>query len=572
MKYIIPLLVVGLAILFSCNSTQKKLFSTDNLKTEQFTIDTDKDTLLQTPGGALLNIPKGSLNAENGNSVTLEIKEAYTTADIIKGGLTTTSNGEPLSSGGMIYVNAKEKNVKITKAFQVALPSNNLNSEMQLYKGEVNTNGKINWVNLVALPKNKQLIAIDSGRLLFERLCTSCHAIESKVVGPPLAHFLKRFPLTEDRDENYWGYRAHPYIGLLARISSETKDSSWINDADIMRRSKTDSSKKISAKKMHKLDWLRWYECNMHSYSPTDGPFFNLTSKELENIYKYIQNESDRLSIPYSGGPVDGEGGCYDSCLNYTERIRLLNKLKTVQEEKREEFIKENNAKMTTVVPDPTWPIQPQRSLAQDFSWKVSPDNYQATYYQFRVETFGWYNIDILMSKLGEEVKESELFVKLIGDWKDRINTFIIIPSYNVYGQGGPADRNPEELAFFNKSGSIPLPQNTKAYILAVSEKDDKIGYALKEFTTGLKQELEVEVKKSTKDEFDKAIASLGAKQMNVTVKPSLNADSIRAADKKVKDIDKEIKETDKLKPKNCNCDCIFEETDFSSTEPAVKK
>ena len=126
-----------------------------------------------------------------------------------------------------------------------------------------------------------------------------------------------------------------------------------------------------------------------------------------------------------------------------------------------------------------------------------------------------------------------------------------------MYGEGGPTNRNPEEFAFFNKNGTLPLPQNAKAFILAVSEKDDKIGYTLKEFTTSLKQEFEVEVKQSSKEEFDKAIASLGAKQMSVAVKPSINADSIRTADKKLKDIDKELKETDKLKPKNCNCDCL---------------
>ena len=56
------------------------------------------------------------------------------------------------------------------------------------------------------------------------------------------------------------------------------------------------------------------------------------------------------------------------------------------------------------------------------------------------------------------------------------------------------------------------------------------------------------------------AIASLGAKHMSVAIKPSINADSIRAADKKLKNIDEELKETDKLKPKNCNCDCLSDE------------
>ena len=130
MKYFLPALVITLAIFYSCNSSRNaELFSTDSLKTEQFTINTDKDTVLQTPGGALLNIPKGSLESTDGNSVTLEIKEAYAIADIIKAGLTTTSNGQPLSSGGMIYINPKAgQKVTIKKPLRVAIPSNNLDN------------------------------------------------------------------------------------------------------------------------------------------------------------------------------------------------------------------------------------------------------------------------------------------------------------------------------------------------------------------------------------------------------------------------------------------------------------
>jgi hypothetical protein len=565
MKYIIPLLVVGLAILFSCNSTQKKLFSTDNLKTEQFTIDTEKDTLLQTPGGALLNIPKGSLNAENGNSVTLEIKEAYTTADIIKGGLTTTSNGKPLSSGGMIYINAKEKNVKITKAFQVALPSNNLNSEMQLYKGELNADGKINWANPTNLPENKQLTAFEKGKALFQNQCASCHAIGNRLAGPDLANFLKRFPTFGDEGQIPWypGIHVSPkYIDDSHRMVESP------SHADTIKRANHLNKKNLY---IHEEEI---YDCNLRNIFSTSGQLFPEIDKSIFDILKYIQTESDKRNLPLPSHAYLDD--CVDSCMKYIKRAKFLNELKSATEEKRQQLITENG-EMTKVIPDPTWfgPVGNGSFVgisSQDFDDKVSPNNYQATYYQFTVETFGWYNIDMLLAQNKEEVKESELLVKPVGEWKDRVNIFLIIPFYNVYAEGGPADRNPEEFAFYNKNGSIPLPQNAKAYILAVSEKDDKIGYAVKEFRTELKQELEVEVKESTKDEFDKAIASLGAKQMNVTVKPSLNADSIRAADKKVKDIDKEIRETDKLKPKNCNCDCIFEETDFSSTEPTVKK
>jgi hypothetical protein len=52
---------------------------------------------------------------------------------------------------------------------------------------------------------------------------------------------------------------------------------------------------------------------------------------------------------------------------------------------------------MTEVIPDPTWGAPDTVNDADDYSWKVSPQNYNATYYQFRIETFGWYNIDMLL-------------------------------------------------------------------------------------------------------------------------------------------------------------------------------
>jgi hypothetical protein len=571
MKYIISSLIVCFVILFACNtSKQAKLFSTDNLETEQFIVNTERDTVLQTSKGAFLKIPKGALVSADGKPVKLDIKEAYSMSDIIKAGLTTTSNGKPLSSGGMIYINAADgQQVTIKEGIQVALPSNNLNDSMKLYKGETTEDGKVNWVDPKILPENKQIAAVNRGEQLYQQNCTSCHAIETKVVGPPLAHFLKRFPLPETPYEIYWGYLAHhPFNLALIDIEKDSLSKQEQAHHDVIdTKGKPDTSKPLNdAKIIRSLV----KECNLHNYAhtmmnygPTQGQAFSFSKDDLNKIYKYIQNESDRLGIPAPDGEVFPDD-CIDSCVAYVQRVKLLFRAKKIEEDKRQKFIEENG-EMTVVVPDPTWRQGPgtgggRNNNTPDFEDKVSPNNFQATYYQFTVETFGWYNIDVLLDELGEKVKNSELLVKLAGEWTDRVNIFLIIPSYNVYGEGGPSSINPAAYAFFNRNGTIPLPQNEKAFILAVSEKDDKIGYAVKEFRTELKQELEVVIKESTKEEFDKAIASMGATRMNVAVKPSINADSIRAADKQLKDIDKGIKDAEILKPKNCDCECWGEE------------
>src|SRR3954465_5605627 len=130
MKYIISLLVLSFALAVGCKTNkQNSPFSQDKLPTEKFTVNTERDTVLTTQNGALLNIAAGSLETKDGNTVTLEIKEAYSIGQIVKAGLLTESNGEPLSSGGMIYINATgDQKVTIKQRIKVAIPADYLQS------------------------------------------------------------------------------------------------------------------------------------------------------------------------------------------------------------------------------------------------------------------------------------------------------------------------------------------------------------------------------------------------------------------------------------------------------------
>lgn len=101
-----PLLIIGLlvAVVYACNQQGKivnALANTSKLPSQLFTIDITKDTLLHTKNGALIRIPHGALSASS-TTVQLEVKEAYNMQNMLQAGLTTMSNGKPLSSGGMI--------------------------------------------------------------------------------------------------------------------------------------------------------------------------------------------------------------------------------------------------------------------------------------------------------------------------------------------------------------------------------------------------------------------------------------------------------------------------------------
>jgi hypothetical protein len=189
----------------------------------------------------------------------------------------------------------------------------------------------------------------------------------------------------------------------------------------------------------------------------------------------------------------------------------------------------------TTVLPPPPYT-------------KVSPTQVRATYYTINIKTVGWYNIDILMKDYNGCV-ESELFVRLQGNYNLDVNINLIIPQYKVFIEGGKL-KDSVQYGFDENDGSIKLPQDAIAYIIAFAEKDDKLIFAKKEFNTKTKQIIELSFSEISKQQLKDEIIDLKLDNVETEIKDSKNAGEIRA-------IDKELKKSENLKPKNCNCDFL---------------
>lgn len=131
------------------------------IPSQQFTINTAIDTVIETQGGIVMYIPKGSFLDDNGNTITgnvdFEVKEALNTAQIIMGGLSSMSGDKLLESGGMFYVNARQdgKTVKINpeQGIYTEVPTDEVNPNMQLFEGKRMDNGSIDWINPTPLAK-----------------------------------------------------------------------------------------------------------------------------------------------------------------------------------------------------------------------------------------------------------------------------------------------------------------------------------------------------------------------------------------------------------------------------------
>jgi hypothetical protein len=537
MKYIF-LLLVSFAILFACNTGNNSNGGFMNsLEATQYVINTDRDTTIETKNGALLKIPGGALAAEDGNTVTLEIKEAYSLAQMIQGGLTTQSGDDPLSSGGMIYINAAPgQKVTLQKNIQVAIPADFLQAGMQLYKGQTGENGTINWVDPKPLSENKQLTPIERGKTLFENRCASCHTIGQDMTGPNLAHFMKRFPVSVEGNYRYYNHAGFEFRKVMVSKEPPISFAQHIED-DLVGYN----------------DSYREYKCNLHNmYGSVGPPLVTDSAGNLMDIYRYIQNESDRRNLPMPSHAYLED--CIDSCKNYKNVITKLQNEKQKGIAKRKNLIKDNGP-LVDQKPDSTWPTAPVQSLPPDFGEKVSPENYDAVYYQFTMDSFGWHNIDMLM-KNTDGIKESELFVQVTGQYQEKIKTYLIIPSVKTYGEGGPAGMDNKKFAFFYKNGKIPLPQGAKAFILAVTETEGSIAFGLQEFIITTQQEVSVELHAASKEEFTAAMQQFETQRLHIKVGDSKNAGEIRKIDAEQKNIDAKIKEAENLRPKRCDCNC----------------
>lgn len=135
-----------------------------------FTIDQRKDNVVRGKGGVLVVFPQGSLLDENGKpvqgNVQIELVEALELADMVAANLTTMSDGKPLETGGMFYLNArtadgKQLRVDPKNPIYIEVPTADYRPDMQIYTGERDSLGRINWVNPVPIVSYLTMVPLE---------------------------------------------------------------------------------------------------------------------------------------------------------------------------------------------------------------------------------------------------------------------------------------------------------------------------------------------------------------------------------------------------------------------------
>ncbi|HWB94995.1 MAG TPA: cytochrome c [Puia sp.] len=235
---VIPVLMVAF---FSCNGPDSDGPSGGELlTTTSYTIDPAKDTVLKTPGGALLKIGAGTFDAGDAAAVRLEVKEAYTSDEISKGKLSDRLRDEALNSNGIIYVNlAAGQSVSIRRPITVSIPARSIQKDMQVYKGQLDQGGEVVWSEPRSLDDNPGLRQLDHGQAIYMTNCAACHKLRGDLHGPSLAFLAFRrdrqwlYDFTRNNARMLW--RGDPYACFLFNRYGKTVMPLYpdLNDTDL---------------------------------------------------------------------------------------------------------------------------------------------------------------------------------------------------------------------------------------------------------------------------------------------------------------------------------------------------
>lgn len=140
------------------NEIIKKQVNQSDLKFEKqaqiFSFAPNKDTTLYCAEGTIIKISANSfVSKKTGKvmpgSIRFSVTEFYKLSDIALSGLSTTSNGDLLETGGMIHVTATANGVELKlkqgKSIEISFPTEQKKKDMQLFSGSWQNENLMNW-------------------------------------------------------------------------------------------------------------------------------------------------------------------------------------------------------------------------------------------------------------------------------------------------------------------------------------------------------------------------------------------------------------------------------------------
>ncbi|MGH1338104.1 MAG: OmpA family protein [Aureispira sp.] len=168
-----------------------------------------KDTFFVTPQGTRVYVPAGAFEVADGQAVTVELREAYTFTDMLLNGLSTTSNGALLTTGGMFELKATSAGERVAlragKELSIQVPTDSVLPEMQLYEMDTTVTAT-NWVNPRSLVVPPAFVSNRTG--------TFDHGFSCPSLNHLLSENRKQTVLEAKADSAHEAFRTYRIVGL----------------------------------------------------------------------------------------------------------------------------------------------------------------------------------------------------------------------------------------------------------------------------------------------------------------------------------------------------------------------
>lgn len=464
------------------DSGNRKAFTTDNLNMQTFTLDAGKDNTIKGEKGTELTIPKNTFTDAEGNAVTgnitVQLKEALSISDIVTGGLTTTSNGEILSSGGMLYVNAKQGNTDVfigkSKSIRVSVPTDNFVPEMQIFTGNEDADGNINWV------EPKDIIKKPVAKPTPNKTAKSTKA--AKPTQGDMFGAILDYVEDGDKDDTY----PAPYTKPL---------KPYKNDGGIVIAVNIDNPELLP--EFMPFSKVSWKLVDESAFSKEDNgkdwKHVSVKRSAKDNIYvlTFKGTDKNRDEIKeYEVYPVlEGE--------EYEVALAAYEKEKELQEQRRKEQLRKAEE----------WRREQQLINEERRKALVKEDYNAAEFgnrYIFEVTRLRWINCDYFY----RNANPTDVLVRatINNTSENNVYAYLVIKEDKVCLAGFP-DENGSFM--FGSAGNtyIKMPLGIKVTILGVSAQEDgTLKFASKDVTITKETSVLLELKQATEEDMKKAI------------------------------------------------------------------
>lgn len=515
-----------------------KLLSNDPFKktivsSQFFSIDSEQDNVVAGEQGTVIVFPKGCFKDAAGKivdgNVKIELAESLTMDDMVLSNLTTTSNGKPLETDGMIYFNAMKEGEQLVInkdiPVHIEIPTREKKSGMMAYKGIRDENGNMNWGDPKKLDNFLKTVDINSldflppgfqnevdkgmpfrnhttaTQLLTDSLYYALSTVDIDSLRQGLgssnynepyydnSHEVKRGNYTSDSSEhsgmegNDFDSRCEIDPAIIKVVKSDKYQNTFIATKEFEARLKAifpicDNSVlefyiKNTNKNLYELDSTVASLLDAKKMYDSYHVFYNFSQQRLTNV-KDADRYTDLLNDYYS---------------------KQLTKVRAELEEAKEKILKashKENSETQKIVDD-----------YKKLLWKR--EKYRMETYGFNWTETGWVNID--NGTLPKDWGMRPLQVKVTnGKQFDRVYTYVIYTSIkSLYGLN--ADDKENFYAGNAVDKSMLMPDKKLAIAIAIGYHGDVPSMAMKSFETAVEQQLTLTLNPSTPAKLKELLA-----------------------------------------------------------------